>query len=99
MSASFGQMNRVSADYLLSTTMTCDNNYQTGGYQVTPGTFGFGVSIDDVFPLAQSATLIAEWVAATSSIRISQDSGSGLVEVTPGTDLHTLNVLLLAFGR
>jgi hypothetical protein len=99
MAAGFTPTNRVSADYVGVTTMSCDTAYPTGGYPVTPSQFGFGVSIDDMIPIAQSASYVAEWVAATQSIRVLQDTGSGLVEVPNNTDLHTLNVQLLVFGR
>ena|SRR5579884_1465490 len=89
----------VAQDYITTATMTCDNNYQPGGYAVTPQSFGDSVSIDDIVPIAQSASYVAEYVAATSSIRIMQDTGSGLVEVPANTDLHTLTVQLLIFGR
>lgn len=99
MAASFSQNNRVSSDYITTTTMTCDANYPTGGYPVTPGMFGDGVTIDDIVPIAQSNQFAAEYVSATQSIKILQDPGTGLAEVVGTTDLHTLLVQLLVFGR
>lgn len=91
----------VSSDYITVAQMTCDNNYQTNGYPLLPTDVGDGVSIDDVVPIALSATLVADWNTSVSPpcVRISADSGSGLVEENQGTDLHTLVVTLLIFGR
>ena len=99
MAASFTTSSRTPmADYIAVATMTCDTAYPSGGYLVTPATFGLSETIDDIVAIAQSATLLAEYVAATGAIRILMDTGSGLVENTT-SEIHTLTVLLLVFGR
>jgi hypothetical protein len=82
-------------------TMQCDANYPTNGYPLLPGDLGDALSIDDCIPIALSATLVADWNTSVNPpcVRISQDTGAGLVEVPNNTDLHTLAVTLLVLGR
>lgn len=99
MAASFSSFSRKDADYVSKATMTCDSSYPTGGYAVAPGVFGNTLGISDVIPIAQSTTYLATWNAGTACVQILEDTGSGLVEVPNATDLHTLTVILLGWGR
>ena len=100
MSLAVNSSNRAMAeDYIGTALVQCDANYPVGGYPMTPQLLGLNDAIDDVVPIAQSATYVAEWVASTQSLKILQDPGTGIAEVGGGTNLSTLIVQLVFFGR
>src|SRR5579872_4146619 len=98
MAASFDNFFRLDGRLIATNTMTCDSSYPAGGYPVSVNVEGMGIKIDDLIPIAQSTTNIAVWNKTTGCIQILADSGGGLAEVSPGTDLHTLTVKILCFG-
>lgn len=99
MALSFGASTRAGADYVNTSTVTCDSSYPTGGYAILPAQFGFNLRIDDIMANAQSSSYIPVWNQATQSLMIMQDTGSGLVQVPGSTNLSTLVIQLLALGE
>ena len=63
--------------------------------------FGLSVALDEVLPITLASTYVADinWQSGVPYLRVSQDTGSGLIEVPNTTDIHTLQVTLLLFGR
>jgi|SRR5579884_277846 len=100
MAASFQSgVRNLSQDYMTTSLMTCDANYQTGGYPALPSSFGDSDNIDEIIPICQNPNYSAIYNKSTGNIQILQDPGTGLAEVAPGTNLSTITVQLLVFGR
>lgn len=75
------------------------NTYATGGFVLSPASFGFVDSYDDVWAVVSGGAYMVEWVGGTNSLKVLTDPGSGLAEVGNGGSTAGLQVDLYAFGR
>ena len=90
----------VPVGYLSHIQLAGDSNtYQTGGFQLSPQSFGFADSYDDVWAIVSGGAYVVEWVPTTNSLRVLTDPGSGLAEVANAGSTAGLQVDLFAFGR
>ncbi len=90
----------VPTGYLSHVTLTGDaNSYVTGGWVLTPATFGFVDSIDEVIAVVSGGAYVVQWIPATSALKVQTDPGTGLAEVGNGGSTAGLQVELYAFGR
>lgn len=81
--------------------VTFDSSYPTGGYAVTPATFGLTSSID--FLVANDAAgYNVRFDNVNSKIMLydtGASSGAVLAETASTTDVHTVTTRVLAFGK
>lgn len=90
----------VPTGYLSHVQLNGDaNTYPTGGFPLSPATFGFVDSYDEVLAVVSQGAFIVEWVPSTNSLRVQTDPGTGLAEVANGGTTAGLQVDLYAFGR
>lgn len=99
MALSLGTASRAPMeDYTVVTTAGFDTSYPSGGYVLTPSMFGFSERIDAVIAIFQGIGYVALWNATNGSIELLADTGSGLVQVTGGTNMSAYSAVLIAFG-